>query len=685
MSREEYLEERFSLVMDRIFEIKDEEKLPEQFLGYFKKTAVFLEYLIKLHKKIQDGWLETASLEELRENNERLYHDILPKQYETSYANPAYARKMLGKEYGPLICFLEAEIRGLIVFVYEDRLFDMTVILELFVQIYNLLEEPSVSAEEVKESLYWYVSDYSEEMVSRRIREAVDPDLDFAVKIIENSDLSDVRYLYQFGEYVTQNEEEMAGFLSGFSEEEVAQMARTFSEGYRIGFVVGRKDLSKKKTVNIRYQLGFERMVKSAVGQFAKMGLRPTIYRSAVHAVNRNGQHRIGYYGAVPNRQYDYDHKEDNALFFNQEFVQRKLRVMQVAYEQVKTLANMHAGPAVIETFGEEPFEPETKAEAWSLNPHQQKLKVTYSNEAGQIVNRYIIGEERSFTIIAYPVCEIGEKFREIFKETVRLNNLDYYLYQKIQQTMIDVLDKGDSVHIKGKGANETDLRVMLHPLKHPEKETNFENCVADVNIPVGEVFTSPKLEGTNGVLHVSGVYLSGLYYKNLKIRLEDGKTTEYSCENFETADENKSYIESNILYHHEFLPIGEFAIGTNTTAYVMGRKYGIEAKLPILIAEKTGPHFALGDTCYSWSEDTAVYNPDGKEIIARDNEISVLRKVDAGKAYFGCHTDITIPYGEIEFIRVEKEGREIASIIENGRFSLAGTEELNRVLDETC
>ena len=561
----------------------------------------------------------------------------------------------------------------------------MTVILELFVQIYNLLEESPVSAEEVRESLYWYVSDYSEEMVSRRIREAVDPDLDFAVKIIENSDLSDVRYLYQFGEYVTQNEEEMAKFLSEFSQEEIDKMARTFSEGYRIGFVVGKKDLSKKKTVNIRYQLGFERMVKSAIGQFAKMGLRPTIYRSAVHAVNRNGQNRIGYYGAVPNRQYDYDHKEDNALFFNQEFVCRKLRVMQVAYEQVKELANTHAGPAVIETFGEEPFEPETKAEAWSLNPHQQKLKVTYSNEAGQIVNRYIIGEERSFTIIAYPVCEIGADFREIFKETVRLNNLDYHLYQNIQQTMIDVLDKGDSVHIKGKGANETDLRIRLHTLKNSEKETNFENCVADVNIPVGEVFTSPKLEGTNGVLHVSGVYLSGLYYKNLKIRLKDGKTTQYSCENFETADENKAYIESNILYHHEFLPIGEFAIGTNTTAYRMGRKYGIEAKLPILIAEKTGPHFALGDTCYSWSEDTAVYNPDGKEIIARDNEISLLRKEDAGKAYFGCHTDITIPYEEIEFIRVEKEGREIASIIENGRFSLVGTEELNRVLDETC
>ena len=36
------------------------------------------------------------------------------------------------------------------------------------------------------------------------------------------------------------------------------------------------------------------------------------------------------------------------------------------------------------------------------------------------------------------------------------------------------------------------------------------------------------------------------------------------------------------------------------------------------MIAEKTGPHFAVGDTCYSWAEDKKVYNPNGKEIIAR-------------------------------------------------------------------
>lgn len=684
MSREEYLEERFLLVSERIGEIGKETVLPENLNAYFQKTAEFLNYVLELHKKIKNGWLKKASLEALRENNQHLYQDILPDAYETSFANPAWAVKVLGNEYGKLLSFLEAEIRGMIVFAYEDRIFDMTVVMELFVQIYNLLEEPDRSAEEIKEALYWYVSDYSEEMVTRRIREAVDPDMNFAVKIICQEDLFDLRYLYQFGEYITENEEKMAAYLNGLSQEEIDAMARTFTEGYRIGFVVGRKDISKKKTVNIRFQNGFERMVKAAVKQFQDMGLAPVIYRSAVHAVNRKGQNRIGYYGAIPNRQYDYDHREDAALFLNQEFIQRKLRVMQVAYEQVKELANVHGGPAVIETFGERSFSPLNKKEAFSLNGYQQKLQVSYNNEAGQIVNRYIKGEERSFTIIAYPVCEIGDQFEAIFRDTVRLNNLDYHQYQEIQQIIIQALDEGESVTIKGQDKNRTDLTVALHRLENPKKQTNFENCVADVNIPVGEVFTSPRLTGTNGVLHVTGVYLNGLYYKDLELTFENGKIKEYSCRNFESLEENRKYIEENILFHHASLPIGEFAIGTNTTAYVMGKKYKIEAILPILIAEKTGPHFAVGDTCYSWAEETPVYNPDGKEIIARDNEISILRKEDPGKAYFGCHTDITIPYEEIALIEaVRPDGRGIP-IIENGRFVLPGTEELNKVLDET-
>ena len=289
-----------------------------------------------------------------------------------------------------------------------------------------------------------------------------------------------------------------------------------------------------------------------------------------------------------------------------------------------------------------------------------------------------------AFVSSSFPIPEIGADFPEIFRETVKINTLDSGVYRTIQQHLIDALDQGSFVHIKGRGENRTDLRVALAELSDPDTQTLFENCVADVNIPVGEVFTSPKLSGTEGTLHVTQVYLSGLLYRDLELRFQDGMVREYSCGNFEEPEKNLEYIRENIMFQHETLPLGEFAIGTNTMAYAMAEKYGIGAKLPILIAEKMGPHFAVGDTCFSWQEEVPVFNPEnGKEIVARDNEISIQRKEDLSKAYFNCHTDITIPYEELDFIRVITKSGEERSLMEGGRFVLPGTEVLNEPLSE--
>ena len=149
-------------------------------------------------------------------------------------------------------------------------------------------------------------------------------------------------------------------------------------------------------------------------------------------------------------------------------------------------------------------------------------LALEYDSRSGQLTNQYIKGEERSFTIIAWPVRRSEENYPEIFNEVIRINTLDTGLYTKVQQYLIDALDQGDYVCVLGKGENQTDLRVNLRNLNDPEKETLFENCVADVNIPVGEVFTSPCLEGTEGVLHVSRVYLEGLQFLDLKLTFSE-------------------------------------------------------------------------------------------------------------------------------------------------------------------
>lgn len=675
---DEWILERYDLAKERISEIPGEELVPMPYREFFTEEAQFLIKTIS----VMDQDIAQRSLTELKEQNYDLYRDILPENYDTCYGNPSYAEQVFG-EYGKDISFLYAELHGTIAYSFEKKIWDMTVALELFLEVYSAFSQGELPAErEIKEILTSYVNDYCQDMVEQRVRESVDPGENFAANLIMNSDLKDLRYLYLYGEYVSENELETARFLNSLPQEEIDAMAETYTEGYRIGFVVGRKNIKKKKTVNIRYNLGFERMVKAAILQFEKMGLKPVIFRYATHAVNRKNQYRVGFTGGIANPQYEYDHRQDSAMFLDSDFVKRKLRAMQTSYEKYKDLASVHGGPACIDTFGETPFSPEGKGECLTFSENQQKLQLELNNESAQIVNRYIHGDERSFTIIAYPVPEIGENYPEIFREIVKINTLDYKKYQKIQQKIIDTLDTCEWVEVKGMGENETDLLIHLHPLTDPKKQTNFENCVADVNIPVGEVFTSPVLAGTGGILHVSKVYLNGLQFRDLKLVIDCGQVIDYTCSNFETEEENRKYIEDNILFHHPRIPMGEFAIGTNTTAYVAAKKYGIADKLPILIAEKMGPHFAFGDTCYSWSEDTPVFNPDGKEIIARDNEISEMRKDDVSLAYFGCHTDITIPYDELGSIRTIDDNGDMTSIIEKGRFVLTGTQELNEPFD---
>lgn len=704
--------ERYSLAIERIAEINSECEIKNnKHKDYFNKVSAFILLMDKLKNDVADDAFNSMSLEELSEYNHRLYEDVADSAYDTSYANPRVCAKAFGEDAGKLMAMVYMELRALIVYMYEKRLSDATSVIELFIELYCIFVDneadaagrnnnaqytdstvcgceasdiiPDEEYRQLGEAVYWYVSDYSDDYIDYRIRELLDPSLDFATKIIMESDLSDVRYLYKYGEYVTDNELKMARHLNTLSEEAIQDMARTFTEGYRIGFVLGNKPLDKKKTVNIRYCLGFERLVRAEIEQFEKMGLKPTIYRAAVNTINKKMHIKIGYYGASPNKQMEFDHRFDNALYLDGDFVERKLGALKSAYEKYSELAAVHGGPAVMEVFGETPFEPEDTIECCHLDYKQQKLLVKYNNESGSIINSYIKGEERSFTIIAYPSPQIGDKFPEIFNEIVNINTLDYEKYKVIQQNIINVLDKAEYVEVHGQGANETDMKVSIMKVNNPDKETVFENCLADVNIPLGEVFTSPVLKGTEGVLNVSSVYLNDIKFNNLKVYFKDGFVTDYSCDNFEDGMKGKALFKENVLYNHDTLPIGEFAIGTNTTAYVMANKYDIVYLLPILIVEKMGPHFAIGDTCYSRSEDVAVYNPDGKEIISRDNEVSLLRKTELDKAYFNCHTDITIPYEEIGDITVVGYDGERTAIIKNGRFVLDGTKELNEPFEE--
>ncbi len=667
------------------------------------EMELFLNACQSLKEAVSEDFFASCSMDELAEIWDELYDAIKPDRYEKGWLYPLYAKDKLTDRLGGLLSMVYADLLcGGIFYAVQQDDEKFQLLRELFVICKEQAnksakdcskKQTNEAAEYMADTLCRMIGDFYCEHVGEfaddSIRLMLLPDENtVAAKILScETDLSDLRYLYRYGYYIGENEKTLAAFMNSLDQNRIDIIAETFVGGYVKGFAATGKDITKKKTVKVEYPLGFERVVRRSRKLFAEEGLKAAFVPEAVLSVTGRGQGKRGVFASALNRRFDFDHKDDRGWYLDDRFRLARIRAIEGCYEAHKEEARVHGGPAVIEVFGETEFHPDPEKKNYTYTDEQNKINLSLMAESQKLSNRYIPGDERSFTIIAFPLPEIGEQFQEIFQKIVEVNTLDYELYRDIQQKLIEALDKGSAVEVCGANGNCTNILVRLHELSDPKTQTNFENCVADVNIPVGEVFTSPLLEGTNGTLFVSHVYLGAYEYHDLKLEFKDGMITDYMCSNFKNASESRRFIEDNILHHHTTLPIGEFAIGTNTLAYRLARDYQIEAKLPILIMEKTGPHFAVGDTCYSYAEDIPMRNPDGRECIARDNSISVLRNSDdeaeRNRAYFHCHTDITIPFEELGRITVlEKDGTR-TDIIRDGRFVLEGTKALNEPLDE--
>lgn len=632
-------------------------------LVYLKSLAEFIVMVWDMEEKTKGDYFNSNTFEKLLEDNNRLYRGVLGEGYKTSYGNPTYTVSLFGEELGRLFAYLHNKLHTMIKFAFAHEVERLDKLSNLYLKVYSCIEDNGAQYEPLLNLVKSFEKDILKVEAKARIEDVAVKTESYVSEIIETQDLSDVRYLFRYGRYIGENEIKTAEFLAGY--EKIDEISKTVVNSYINGFTRDNKDYRKKSTVRVIFNVGQELIIKRLMKDFEAFGLKCIL--TTIDSTD-------------PNKQFTYDHRFDGALFFDEEYAKAKEQVYSEVLEEYKEPLSKYSGPAFFDKFGEIPFAPESKKECLKLNEAQAKLFQSHQGKLRRMMDKYMPDTETSFTIIAFPTPEIGEKFEKIFEDTLEINMLDSSKWEKIQQHIIDLLDKGEYVHVKGKGANRTDIKVKMQELKNPDKETNFVNCVADVNIPVGEVFTSPVLKGTNGVLHVEEVYLNDLKFLNLELLFEDGYIKEYSCTNFEKEEENKKYIEENLLFPNKTLPLGEFAIGTNTLAYVIAQKHDIVNILPILIVEKMGPHFAIGDTCFSFAEDVKVYNPlDGKEIIARDNEKSILRKTNIEEAYTQCHTDITLPYDGLEFISIITKDGETLNIIENGRFVVQGTEELNK------
>ena len=668
--RNDEIQESYENTIARIKEIRNEtgrsdvpEEKKEQH-RFFNHAANFILDMVGNEKKWDADYFLSKDLLLLKRENSALFSELLPSNYEECYSNPEYSVKLFGMEEGQFFSMFYNLLRRLIFHACMHRIYKIEEINRLIIRLFDFTNGKDCNFAGMKSIIEAHSKKDRTEDITEGLNEGYNPDFTLYLDVLLESDLNSLEYLYLYGKYITDFEILTAQFLQKYPKNKIDKMAEQIVYAYIKGFELKDKDPFKKKNVILIYRVGQEIIAREIVNAIRKKGLTPIIGSPHSTAINR---------------QYGYDHRFDMSLWLDEEFIDIYNKSSKTSYEYCKDILKEYSGVIFLDQFGEKPFKPVEKKENLKLADSQQQLFQVFQNIHMQLREKYMPRSDTSFSVMALPSPEIGDKYEEIFEDILEVNMLESEVYEGIQQNIIDVLDLADYVHVKGQDGSRTDIKVKMQKLDLPEKQTNFVNCGADVNIPVGEVFTSPQLTGTNGILHISETFLNRLLFIDLELIFEDGYVTGYNCGNFDDEETNKKYIEENLLFPHKTLPIGEFAIGTNALAYVIARKHNIMDVLPVLIIEKMGPHFAIGDTCFSHEEDMKIYNPlNGKEITARDNERTLLRKEDFNKAYTNVHTDITLPYEEIGFISAITKDGESIDIIRDGRFVLEGTEELN-------
>ena len=116
-------------------------------------------------------------------------------------SNPTICVQAFGEEYGKLLCTLFYEMRSMIIFAAENKLEDILIRIELFIEIYSEFEFcykennqiPSYAS--LYDIMYWFISDYADKTEEEQVKALVVSQQNKAVEILKNADLSSPNYL----------------------------------------------------------------------------------------------------------------------------------------------------------------------------------------------------------------------------------------------------------------------------------------------------------------------------------------------------------------------------------------------------------------------------------------------------------------------------------------------------------
>ena len=643
----------------KIIDIKLSEIKDLQCAKYIEAAYELLTHRIAYLDVVNEAYFKENDFLYLQQENESFYHEI-NHEYAICYANPRYTKQILDASISDVASILYYEITMLAEAVFQHNVVQIDYVCNKFNAFVNAVQ---VGEDVILACMKLMDNELvSLEKETLRIQYTSN---NFATKLQNNVDLNDIRYLFRYGIYISESEIKNAELMKDADNTFVYSLAKQMVDCYLKGFYLDNKVVTQRSVSRVIQIVGLEKVahqIMNYLNELDKEGIIASLVYRNIHP------------------QAVSDYQKCSAFYQSKENNEVEIKAYETALAYYEKELKAHAGNVIMVSFGQNKAEIESYD---SLIKANSKLLKETTMKKKFMFEAYVPKAEISYTGMAYPVAEISDKpFKEIFDAIMKINLMDDAIWIDIHEVLIAALNKGEKVHLKGYNGNQTDLMVMLNELEDENTQSNFINCSSASNIPTGEVFTSPKLRGSHGLLHIQKVRLSKIEFSNIKLVIEDGCTKSHSCENTDDKQQNDKLMNDYIFHDRESLPMGEFALGTNTYAYSLAKELGVLYKLHTLIYEKLGPHIAIGDTCFAFSEtQERISKYNHKRFVATDNEISIKRLEDPKEAYFGLHYDLTVPYDEIGSIVVYNRDGSTTEIVKDGRIVLAGCEYMNTFL----
>lgn len=124
---------------------------------------------------------------------------------------------------------------------------------------------------------------------------------------------------------------------------------------------------------------------------------------------------------------------------------------------------------------------------------------------------------------------------------------LDYAELNERMKPLHALLASSKEVHLKGEG---TDITLSI-------EGQNWIPCAGDLNIPDGEIFSSPLLTSVNGHITYAPSVYNGKPFGFVRLEVKDGVVTDFDSD-------NRQALQSILETDEGASRFGEFAIGTN-------------------------------------------------------------------------------------------------------------------------